>query len=164
MHVLSAPEIREADAVATYISYGFEPQTTDINQALLRMGKTVLVPRLKKDKNLDWIVWTGQEPKLRRSDKYFEPAGDIYSDLSKISAVIVPALSIDRLGNRMGQGGGSYDRALSEIRGEINTTDKPWTVGLVGALEFTQELLPTEAHDQPLNAVATPTLLVRFTR
>jgi len=164
LHVISAPEIKAADVIATYLSYGVEPQTVDINEALLKSGKTVLAPRMRKNKELDWIIWDGKESSLRKHGKIYEPVGDVFADLSKISAVIVPALAIDRLGNRMGQGGGSYDRALDEMVSNHGAGKVPWKVGLVGALEFTQDVLPTESHDQPLDAAATPTLLVRFTR
>lgn len=164
LHIVSAPEIKEAEVIATYLSYGVEPQTLDINQALLKAGKTVLAPRMRKNKVLDWIVWDGKETSLRKHGKLFEPTGDTFSDLAKISAVIVPALAIDRFGNRMGQGGGSYDRALGELINASGFEKASWKVGLVGALEFTHDLLPTEEHDQPLDAAATPALLVRFTR
>lgn len=68
--------------------------------------------------------------------------------------MIVPALHIDQEGYRLGQGGGYYDRALSYIPG--------WKIGLVHAGELTSEILPREVHDIPLNAAATPSILVRF--
>ena len=82
-----------------------------------------------------------------------EPTGPAVSD-SVIEAIIVPALHVDREGNRLGQGGGSYDRALSQMRA--------WRIGLIYSSEITNEPLPIEAHDQQLDAVATPELTVRF--
>ena len=68
--------------------------------------------------------------------------------------VIVPALHVDRKGNRLGQGGGSYDRALART--------KAWKVALVYPGELSSENLPIEGHDQLLDAVATTEILVRF--
>jgi 5-formyltetrahydrofolate cyclo-ligase len=56
----------------------------------------------------------------------------------------------------MGQGGGFYDRALPSING--------WKIGLVHAGELTSQILPREVHDIPLDAAATPSLIVRFNR
>ena len=54
----------------------------------------------------------------------------------------------------MGQGGGSYDRALARTLA--------WKVALVGAHEITNSKLPIETHDQKVDAAATPGLLLRF--
>lgn len=155
LHVSLAHEIQGALVIASYLSYEFEPQTIDINSELTRMGKTLLIPRTLPDRDIEWVPWDGLPSSLRRNGKTLEPVGDKFSDESLIDAVIVPALYIDSEGNRMGQGGGSYDRALSRI--------SAWKLGLVNSVEFGNELLPVESHDQKINAVATPTLLVRFT-
>jgi 5-formyltetrahydrofolate cyclo-ligase len=68
--------------------------------------------------------------------------------------VVVPALRIDRSGYRLGQGGGFYDRALVEM--------KVWSIGLIHPDEISSEDLPREEFDVPLNAAATPDLLLRF--
>jgi 5-formyltetrahydrofolate cyclo-ligase len=70
--------------------------------------------------------------------------------------VLVPALQADHSGNRMGQGGGYYDRALSLITG--------FKVALIYQGELTSIELPQEVHDQTLDAAATPEILVRFSK
>jgi 5-formyltetrahydrofolate cyclo-ligase len=66
----------------------------------------------------------------------------------------VPALSVDESGMRIGQGGGSYDRALKLSSG--------WKVCLLHDGEIFEEDLPQEIHDQKVNAVVTPTKIIRF--
>ena len=44
--ILKSPELVAASTVASYFSYGVEPSTTEINQALLRDGKRLLLPRV----------------------------------------------------------------------------------------------------------------------
>ena len=154
-HILHSREIQDAHIVASYISYGVEPQTQDINNALIRAGKTLLLPRTLEDHDIEWVVWGGSQEFLQKNGKVSEPIGEAFLDLNAIEVVIVPALQIDPEGNRMGQGGGSYDRALSRISG--------WKVGLVGAAELAVEPLPVEKHDQRVDAAATPSLLMRFT-
>jgi 5-formyltetrahydrofolate cyclo-ligase len=155
LHLLRSREIESASVVASYISYGFEPQTVDINEALIRAGKRLVIPRTLKDRDIEWVLWDGSQGSLRKRGKVLEPVGEKFNEESAIDVVIVPALHIDHQGNRMGQGGGSYDRALSRI--------SAWKVGLVAAGELGSTPLPVEEHDQKLDAAATPTLLVRFT-
>lgn len=153
--ILRAPEIESATTIASYISYEFEPSTAEINEAFLRDGKVVVLPRINGDQ-LEWVRWDGDPTQLVSKKKIMEPIGEALSDLSQIQAVIVPALKIDQSGFRLGQGGGFYDRALVHL--------DAWKIGLVYAGELSSETLPHESHDVPLDAAATPSIVVRFNR
>lgn len=153
--ILKAPEIESATTIASYLSYEFEPSTVEINEAFLRDGKVVVLPRMNGDQ-LEWVRWDGDPTQLVSKKKIMEPIGEVLSDLSQIQAVIVPALKIDQSGFRLGQGGGFYDRALVHL--------DAWKIGLVYAGELSSETLPHESHDVPLDAAATPSIVVRFNR
>jgi 5-formyltetrahydrofolate cyclo-ligase len=153
--ILRAPEIESASTIASYISYEFEPSTVEIHEAFLRSGKTLILPRINGDQ-LDWVKWDGDPANVVSKKKISEPIGEALSDLSQIQVVIVPALRIDQSGFRLGQGGGYYDRALVHLQA--------WKIGLVYAGELSSEVLPHEPHDVPLDAAATPSIVVRFNR
>jgi len=153
--ILKAPEIESATTIASYISYEFEPSTVEINEAFLRDGKVLVLPRINGDQ-LEWVRWNGDPAQLVAKKKILEPVGDPLTDLSQIQAIVVPALKIDQSGFRLGQGGGYYDRALKNLNA--------WKIGLVYAGELSSEVLPHERHDVPLNAAATPSIVVRFNR
>lgn len=63
--------------------------------------------------------------------------------------LFVPLIGFSGSGNRLGQGGGHYDRWLTD-HPEATPIGLAWDCQLV-------EDLPTEDHDQPLRAVVTPT-------
>ena len=153
--ILKAPEIESATTIASYVSYEFEPSTDEINEAFLRSGKVLLLPRINGDQ-LEWVRWDGDPANLVTKKKISEPVGPALTDLSQIQAIVVPALRIDQSGFRLGQGGGYYDRALVHL--------KAWKIGLVYAGELSSEVLPHESHDVPLDAAATPSIVVRFNR
>ena len=153
--ILKAPEIESATTIASYISYQYEPSTVEINEAFLRSGKVVLLPRINGDQ-LEWVRWDGDPANLLTKKKISEPVGPALTDLTQIQAVVVPALRIDQSGFRLGQGGGYYDRALAHMNA--------WKIGLVYAGELSSEVLPHETHDVPLDAAATPSIVVRFNR
>lgn len=155
-HILGGAEFANALHIAAYLSYGDEPQTTDVIAELIRDGKNIYLPRMLPDKDLEWVRWQGNPEYLTKIGKMFEPIGPALSDaqIQQIEIVIVPALHIDREGNRLGQGGGSYDRALARLQA--------WRIALVHYGEITSELLPHESFDQKVNAAATPDLIVRF--
>ena len=153
-HLISSHEFLSASVIASYISFGTEPETRFINESVLSQKKVLLIPRLLPDKDLEWVQWDGSSENLSLNGNHFQPIGSTYSET--IDLVIVPALHVDRHGNRLGQGGGSYDRALRNLTA--------WKIALVYAGELTSEEIPIEPHDQRMDAVATPELLVRFTK
>lgn len=63
--------------------------------------------------------------------------------------VFVPLLAFTESGDRLGQGGGHYDRWLAD-HPSVAAIGLAWDVQRV-------ETLPTEPHDRPLTAVVTPT-------
>ena len=152
-HLINTEEFRSARVIASYISYGIEPDTSQINREILAHNKVLVAPRTLPDKNLQWVQWDGSDINLASNGNIREPQGDPF--VGSIDLVIVPALHVDRQGNRLGQGGGSYDRALKDL--------SAYSIALVYAGELTSEEIPCEPHDCKVNAVATPELLVRFT-
>jgi 5-formyltetrahydrofolate cyclo-ligase len=115
----------------------------------------LVLPRINGDQ-LEWVQWDGNPQNLITKKKISEPIGAPIENLSNISAIVVPALRIDQSGYRLGQGGGYYDRALPHLNA--------WKIGLVYAGELNSEALPHEAHDIPLDAAASPSIVVRFNR
>jgi 5-formyltetrahydrofolate cyclo-ligase len=154
---MDSPEFESAQIIASYISYGDEPKTDELNKAILDSGKKLLLPRIashSEEPLLDWVLWNGDPKQLASRGKIIEPVGPRESDLSLIDVAVVPALHIDSQGFRLGQGGGYYDRALSHINA--------WKVALIYPEETSEELLPREAHDVVVNAYATHEKIVRF--
>jgi len=107
----------------------------------LSRGIQILLPHLLDDSSLEWI-----------DSESRENLG--ITGISLAQVVVVPALSVDASGMRIGQGGGSYDRALKLNSG--------WKVCLLHDGEIFEGDLPQEAHDQKVNAVVTPTKIIRF--
>lgn len=157
-HLIDSQEISLARVIASYISYGNEPNTSELNQAILTAGKKLLLPRMIEANNepgLEWVVWNGDRQNLTERGRFLEPIGPAYIDLNQIEVVIVPALRVDSHGNRLGQGGGFYDRALPHLAA--------WTIALIFPEEISGQPLPRESHDIPLSAYATYDMVVRLT-
>lgn len=150
--LFQTPEFTNAKVVASYHSYGQEPDTTEINSTILSLKKSLLLPRVNNDSSLSWIQWDGDSENLVQRQNILEPSGMPFT--GKIDLIITPALAIDIRGNRLGQGGGIYDRALAQ--------SEAWKVALINDHEFVSDILPVESHDQRVDAVVTPTRIMRF--
>jgi 5-formyltetrahydrofolate cyclo-ligase len=157
-YLIDSQEISSASVIASYISYGDEPNTTELNQAILAAGKKLLLPRvieISGEPGLEWVAWNGDPQNLKAQGRILEPIGPAASDHNEIDIVIVPALRVDRDGYRLGQGGGFYDRALAQV--------SAWTIALIFPEEISGQSLPRESHAIPVNAYATYDMVVRLT-
>lgn len=75
-----------------------------------------------------------------------EPAGEELQDLNNIDLIIVPAVALDKKGNRIGRGKGYYDKLLSAV----NT----YKIGIIYSYQLV-ETIPSEKHDIPMDMVIT---------
>ena len=143
LHLLDVPEISKASVIASYYSYGVEPDTHAFNSAVISAGKTLVLPRINGE-NIEWVQWDGRDETLNKNGIFREPTGEIFTSLDSIDLVLVPALAIDPDGYRLGQGGGYYDRALPLLRA--------WRHGVVYNFEKMEHDLPREKWDLPVNS------------
>jgi 5-formyltetrahydrofolate cyclo-ligase len=156
-YLIDSKEISSARVIASYISYGDEPNTVELNQAIIDAGKKLLLPRMVEvngEPGLEWVSWNGDRQYLKERGRILEPIGPADIDHNQIAVVIVPALRVDGDGYRLGQGGGFYDRALAQV--------DAWTIALIFPEEISGQPLPREDHDIPVNAYATHDMVVRL--
>jgi 5-formyltetrahydrofolate cyclo-ligase len=149
--LLSLPALQMAGTVAAYYSVGTEPDTRGLVFALWKRGTYVLLPVLRPDGDLDWASYEGPDslvPGPRGLREPGEPLRGVQA-VARADVVLAPALAVDRAGNRLGRGGGSYDRALVRVGPLIP----------VIALLYDGELLahvPAGPHDTPVRAAVRP--------
>jgi 5-formyltetrahydrofolate cyclo-ligase len=156
-YLIDSKEISQARVIASYISFGDEPNTSELNQTILTAGKKLLLPRMIEvngEPGLEWVAWNGDSQNIKTRGRILEPIGPTDIDHNQIEVVIVPALRVDGDGYRLGQGGGFYDRALAHLAA--------WSIALIFPEEISGQPLPREDHDIPVNAYATYDMVVRL--
>ncbi|WP_393081915.1 5-formyltetrahydrofolate cyclo-ligase [Streptomyces sp. LN704] len=164
LRALELPELAHAHTVAAYVSVGSEPGTLALLDALHARGVRVLLPVLMADNDLDWGAYAGEGSLTRVQHggrmALLEPAGERLGpeSVQEADAVLLPGLAVDRHGQRLGRGGGSYDRVLARL--ERAGTD-PALVVLLYDTEVVEDV-PREPHDRPVHAVVTPSGVRRF--
>lgn len=139
-----------AGRVAAYVPVGREPGSVELLDALRDGGTEVLLPVVGAD-GLDWAPYRGGAELAPGALGTREPAGPRLGPavIGAADAVLVPALGVDRLGTRLGRGGGYYDRALATWGRTV----------AVAALLHDGELvhrLPRDPWDRPVVAAVTP--------
>jgi 5-formyltetrahydrofolate cyclo-ligase len=154
--VMARPEVRRAATVAAYVSIGAEPGTGALLDLLSAAGKRVILPVMHPDHDLGWGTWRGPGSLAPARMGLLEPVDELGLEaVATADVVLVPGLAVSVTGDRLGQGGGSYDRALGRV--PLGTP--------VAILLYDDEVgleIPVDPHDRPVTAAATPTRWVHL--
>jgi 5-formyltetrahydrofolate cyclo-ligase len=156
--VVDLPEFADAEVVMIYLSIPGEVDTSHIALACWQQGKTVVVPKVAWSERRMVAVECQSIDEHMDVDKYglrTPRRGQIRASGS-LDMVIVPGLAFDRTGQRLGRGGGFYDRFLPEL------SEKARTVGLSFGEQVVDDL-PVDAHDHPIDILVTDREVLRFT-
>lgn len=97
------------DKVFIYNSFGGEVDTNKAIKWLLEEGKSIYLPRVEGDV-MQSVKITTQTSFNKSPFGILEPEG-MASKIDKFVA-IMPCLAVDKYGNRIGYGGGYYDKFL----------------------------------------------------
>ncbi len=157
---LELPAVQAAHCVALYAATGSEPGTAPLRQALRRQGIGVVLP-LVRGGGLEWAWDTGDDLRPGPGPGGREPAGPTLGPRGLLTAdvVLVPALAVDTLGSRLGQGGGYYDGALPLLDPGVPVLA---VVHDDEVLDAAVEAVPAEPHDVPVDGALTPLRCLRL--
>ena len=140
-------EVKHSNAIFVYLSYGKEVKTDEIIQYLLSKGKKVLVPKCNIDTETMIPVEITDFSQLEiGSYKIREP---IVSNeyFGRIDLAIIPGISFDRFGNRLGHGKGYYDKFLEDTN--------ICKIGLCYSDCLSDKKIPCQDTDIPMDYVIT---------
>ncbi len=152
--VLHHPFLQRPRLIASYISVRGELSTPELNAALMATGHTIALPVIdpKRRGIMNFYLHQKGAPLKPGALKIPEPEAFrenlISTDL--IDCMLTPLVAFDLNGNRLGMGGGFYDRILKKLSGNC----------LIMGLAYDFQLepnLPRERWDMPIDEVVTPT-------
>lgn len=159
--VMRTPEWRDANVVALYMAVRGEADCGLLLVDAWQKEKTVLLPRCQAEiPGVMTLVSCSGPDKLRPGVFSIpEPVADpcpAAVPLAVPDIVVVPGLAFDRSGNRLGMGGGYYDRllAMPEYAGSLR-------IGFAYSFQVLP-VLPTGAHDMPVHIVCTEQTILRI--
>lgn len=124
--VVQMREFQEADIILLYSAIKSEVETVLLYQEAGRQGKAIYYPRVLGDDMEFYLVdentefeisgFGVREPKIDIARQYFPKADDVVF-------VLMPGMVFDKAGNRIGYGGGYYDKYLQNLRKEVRLTN-----------------------------------------
>ncbi|MEJ1113162.1 5-formyltetrahydrofolate cyclo-ligase [Paenarthrobacter sp. CCNWLY172] len=152
-----------AATFAVYVGVAFEPPTMPLIHSLHEAGHRILLPVCEPGRQLSWVYWTPSTVFVRSSYAPIdEPEGERMESqvVAGAAGIFMPATAVDRDGNRIGQGGGYYDRLL---HGLDDSGQRPPTIAVVYDADLLPSgSIPAEAFDRPVREVLTPSGVVHL--
>lgn len=132
---------RNSQKIMSYISIHGEFEMKYINRRILSEGKNLILPKIYEKGRMKAFEVKNLSELQKNSWGLHEPLETIEMEPDLI---IVPGVAFDKKGNRMGFGGGFYDRFLEKRRVK--------TVAFCYEFQMVEEL-PVEEHDIPVGQV-----------
>ncbi len=163
--VAALPEWGRAQIVLAYLSVGDEVDTRALVERAWFEGKTVAAPRVvPRARQMDWYRIADFDHLETSSFGVEEPEADPANLLALSDEgvfgipmlALVPGLTFDRFGFRLGYGGGYYDRLLAAFTGDA--------VGLCREVQLTDDLDARgliDIHDRRVPIVVTESEVIR---
>jgi 5-formyltetrahydrofolate cyclo-ligase len=145
--------------VAIYLQHDNEVGTAQLIKQLIAQDTELYIPKIDSDRNNHSMEFCRYYPDQQLITNHFgiaEPIKNDFIDVNALDIIFMPLTAFDIDGNRLGMGGGYYDRALAKLTNQATVL-----AGL--AYDFQRiPLCPKEAFDQSLKIVLTPTTLIDF--
>lgn len=156
-HALNVESVDRAQHIALFLSVDGELNTRPLLARLWQQRKQVYLPVLHpfSPGNLLFIRYTPETELIPNRLRIPEPPLNVQDiiPLDRLDVMFVPLVAFDKHGQRLGMGGGFYDRTLQHWR-----RHRFFPVGLAHDCQQV-DTLPVEAWDIPLPAVLTPSHL-----
>ena len=140
-------EITNKKSIGGYYPTNFEVDDLDILREFEKKKFKISLPKIKKNFNMDFYQWSFNEPLKINKFGIPEPNSKIlvYPDI-----LLVPLVAFDKKLNRLGYGGGYYDRLIDKL----SKKKKILKIGLALSIQEIS-LVPINKYDQKLDYIIT---------
>jgi 5-formyltetrahydrofolate cyclo-ligase len=157
---------RKAESILMYVSFRSEVDTRGYLQDIIASGKKLVLPvvnsrqkvlKLYEIKDMSELVpgYMGiPEPEIRENRRV---------TLNEIEVVIIPGSGFDRKGNRLGYGGGYYDRLLSYESKQLAKVEHHIPTVALAFEEQISTDIPAEPHDIKVDMIVTDERIIDCT-
>ncbi|MDP2713814.1 5-formyltetrahydrofolate cyclo-ligase [Rheinheimera sp.] len=154
-HALALPGLTQQQHFALYLANDGEADTYPLIQALWQLGKSVYLPVLHPFAAGYLLFVRYDKDTLLYPNKFGIPepfaACHRLLPVQQLDMIFTPLVAFDAAGNRLGMGGGFYDRTLSQLP----PGSECQVIGLAHNCQQV-DAVPGEAWDIPLQQIITP--------
>jgi 5-formyltetrahydrofolate cyclo-ligase len=156
-------EFKKAKSILLYVSFRSEVDTTRYLKDIIKLGKKLILPvvdsrhkvlklyKVKDTSELETGYMGIPEPGIKEGRRFA---------LKDIDIVVIPGTGFDLKGNRLGYGGGYYDRLLSYESKQLARVENHIPTIALAFEEQIGEEIPAEPHDIKVDMIITDERLI----
>ena len=132
LNILKKKKIK-SKIIGGYYPYNYEYNSIEILEKLEQRNFIISLPKIKKNFQMDFFKWSTKDPLVINKYGIPEPITNktIYPNI-----LLVPLVAFDKNNNRIGYGGGFYDRYLNKIKKD----NKVITIGLAYSFQKVKKI------------------------
>ena len=130
--------------IGGYYPYNYEVDAVKILEKLEKLDYKITLPKIRKRSQMDFFSWSTKDPLSINKYGIPEPTSE---KIMNPNILLVPLLAFDKNNNRIGYGGGFYDRYIKRNKKII-------TIGLAYSVQKVNKIITNE-HDMKFNFVVT---------
>lgn len=162
--IINCPEVQAAKTIALYLANDGELNTMPFIKWCWQNNKQVALPVLHPFKKGHLLFLNYQPHTLMKKNRFniAEPklAANQVVPIQSLDVICTPLVAFDNNGQRLGMGGGFYDRTLAfQVKDKSIVHLKPVTLGLAHDCQQV-ETVPVEPWDVPIPKIVTPTRII----
>ncbi|TBL39867.1 5-formyltetrahydrofolate cyclo-ligase [Hafnia alvei] len=163
--VMELPRVQNAHTVSLFLSFDGELNTRPLIERLWQAGKSVYLPVLHPFSrgNLLFLRYSAESEMVLNHFGIEEPRLNVQQVLSvsRLDIIFTPLVAFDATGQRLGMGGGFYDRTLQDWESAYLQQCGPYPIGLAHDCQRV-DALPVQEWDVPLPEIITPSTHYRW--
>lgn len=150
--LFSLDSVKNASVIFLFASFRTEVDTFAMIGYFLTSGKRVVLPKVDTDNRRLLLYEIKNTEEL--TPGYMEiPEPSVLSedrlvDVNNVDVIILPGAGFDEKGNRIGYGGGYYDRLLGKLEKDVDLIAPAYEEQIV-------DNIPAEAHDKKVKQIVT---------
>lgn len=163
--VMELPRVQNAHTVSLFLSFDGELNTRPLIERLWQAGKSIYLPVLHPFSrgNLLFLRYSAESEMVLNHFGIEEPRLNVQQVLpvSRLDIIFTPLVAFDATGQRLGMGGGFYDRTLQDWESAYLQQCGPYPIGLAHDCQRV-DALPVQEWDVPLPEIITPSTHYRW--
>jgi len=146
LKILKSSKI-SSKVIGGYYPYNYEFDTIKILELFEKLKYQISLPKIKKNSQMDFFCWSVKDPLSINKYGIPEPTS---KKVVIPSILLVPLVAFDKDFNRIGYGGGFYDRYIKKIK----RNKKIITIGLAYSFQKVKKI-QTNQYDIKLDFILT---------
>ena len=146
LKILKKEKIKDK-IIGGYYPYNYEVDIINILKKFEKQNYTISLPKIKKNAKMDFFNWSTEDPLEINRYGIPEPTS---TEVKYPDILLVPLVAFDKNFNRIGYGGGFYDRYINKVK----KNKKIITIGLAYSFQKVDKI-EVNKHDIKLDFIVT---------